>query len=90
MTTAPSSWPGLFASLVPAGTSDLRDTAAATTQQQKAPRTAFDISEGTSAVTLAVKPRQSAYKAGPGIVVLGSDASRRDADKRFGMRWSRI
>ena len=37
-----------------------------------------------------VKPRQAAYKAGPGIVVLGSDASRRDADKRFGMRWSSI
>lgn len=53
------------------------------------PRNAFDL-PGTSAVTLAVKPRQAAYRAGPGIVVLGSDASRRDADKRFGMRWSRI
>ena len=57
---------------------------------QRQQRTAFDGPGTTSAVTLAVKPRQAAYKAGPGIVVLGSDASRRDADKRFGMRWSRI
>ena len=57
---------------------------------QRNQRTAFDIPAGTSAVTLAVKPRQAAYKAGPGIVVLGSAASRRDADKRFGMRRSRI
>ena len=57
---------------------------------QRQQRTAFDIPAGTSAVTLAVKPRQAAYKAGPGIVVLGSAASRRDAEKRFGMRWSSI
>ena len=57
---------------------------------QRNQRTAFDGPGTTSAVTLAVKPRQAADKAGPGIVVLGSDASRRDADKRFGMRWSRI
>lgn len=57
---------------------------------QRQQRTAFDGPGTTSAVTLAVNPRQAAYKAGPGIVVLGSDASRRDADKRFGMRWSRI
>ena len=79
-------WAGLYA---PACKPALREhvTKAKTRQQ----RTAFDIPAGTtSAVTLAVKPRQAAYKAGPGIVVLGSDASRRDADKRFGMRWSRI
>ena len=82
-------WAGLHAS---AGKPDLRDTFIDTqsTAGKKA-RTAFDIpAHTTSAVTLAVKPRQAAYKAGPGIVVLGSDASRRDADKRFGMRWSRI
>ena len=82
-------WAGLYA---PAGKPDLRDTFIDTqsTAGKKA-RTAFDIpAHTTSAVTLAVKPRQAAYKAGPGIVVLGSDASRRDADKRFGMRWSRI
>ena len=79
-------WAGLHAS---AGKPDLRDTSTQSTAGKKA-RTAFDIPAGTSAVTLAVKPRQAAYKAGPGIVVLGSDASRRDADKRFGMRWSSI
>ena len=79
-------WAGLYA---PACKPALREhvTKAKTRQQ----RTAFDIPAGTtSAVTLAVKPRQAAYRAGPGIVVLGSAASRRDADKRFGMRWSRI
>ena len=60
------------------------------TKPQRKQRTAFDGPGTTSAVTLAVKPRQAAYKAGPGIVVLGSAASRSDADKRFGMRWSRI
>ena len=80
-------WAGLYA---PAGKPDLRDTSTQSTAGKKA-RTAFDIpAHTTSAVTLAVKPRQAAYRAGPGIVVLGSDASRRDADKRFGMRWSRI
>ena len=79
-------WAGLYA---PAGKPDLRDTSTRSAAGKKA-RTAFDIPAGTSAVTLAVKPRQAAYRAGPGIVVLGSDASRRDADKRFGMRWSRI
>ena len=88
MTAAASPWAGLYA---PAGKPDLRDTSTQSAAGKKA-RTAFDIPAGgtTSAVTLAVKPRQAAYKAGPGIVVLGSDASRRDADKRFGMRWSRL
>ena len=78
-------WAGLYA---PACKPALREhvTKAKTRQQ----RTAFDIPAGTtSAVTLAVKPRQAAYKAGPGITI-NSAASRRDADKRFGMRWSRI
>ena len=57
--------------------------------QKKIRGDAFDI-PSRSIVAAALKPRQAAYKAGPGIVVLGSDASRRDADKRFGMRWSRI
>ena len=86
MTTAVFS--SMFGQLVNPHASDLRDTP--TQPQQRKARTAFDGPGGTSAVTLAVKPRQAAYKAGPGIVVLGSDASRRDADKRFGMRWSRI
>ncbi len=85
MTAAASPWAGLYA---PAGKPDLRDQLTKPKARQQ--RTAFDIPAGTSAVTLAVKPRQAAYRAGPGIVVLGSEASRRDADKRFGMRWSRI
>ena len=79
-------WAGLYA---PAGKPDLRDISTQSAAGKKA-STAFDITAGTSAVTLAVKPRKAAYRAGPGIVVLGSDASRRDAEKRFGMRWSRI
>lgn len=42
-----------------------------------------------SKVAAAVKPRQS-YKRGPDIVVINAEASRSDAEKRFGMRWSRI
>ena len=57
--------------------------------QKKIRGDAFDI-PSRSIVAAALKPRQAAYKAGPGIVVLGSEASHRDADKRFGMRWSRI
>ena len=90
MSTTTASWADLCANLAPAGKPDLRDTSTQSTAAGKKARTAFDITAGTSAVTLAVEPRQAAYKAGPGIVVLGSDASRRDADKRFGMRWSRI
>ena len=57
--------------------------------QKKIRGDAFDI-PSRSIVAAALKPRQRTYRAGPGIVVLGSDASRRDADKRFGMRWSRM
>ena len=89
MSTTTASWADLCANLAPAGKPDLRDTSTQSTAGKKA-RTAFDIPAGTSAVTLAIKPRKAAYKAGPGIVVLGSDASRRDAEKRLGMRWSRI
>ena len=57
---------------------------------QRQQRTAFDIPAGTSAVTLAVKPRQAAYKAGPGIVVTNAAASKADATRRKALRWSRI
>ena len=79
-------WTGLYA---PAGKPDLRDTSTQSAAGKKA-RTAFDIPAGTSAVTLAVKPRQAAYRAGRGITVVSSADSRRDTEKRFGMRWSRI
>ena len=79
-------WAGLY---TPAGKPDLREhvTKAKTRQQ----RTAFDIPAGTtSAVTLAVKPRQAAYKAGPGIVVTNSAQGRRDAEMRRVMRLTKI
>ena len=79
-------WAGLYA---PAGKPDLRDTSAQSTAGNKA-RTAFDITAGTSAVTLAINPRQRAYKAGPGIHVVGSAQGRRDAELRRAMRMTRI
>ena len=80
-------WAGLYA---PAGKPDLRDTSAQSTAGKKA-RTAFGIPAGTtSAVTLAVKPRQAAYKAGPGIHVVGGAQGRRDAEMRRAMRMTRI
>ena len=86
MTAAASPWAGLYD---PAGKPDLRDQVNKP-KVQRQQRTAFDIPAGTtSAVTLAVKPRQGAYRAGPGITI-NSKASRSDAEKRFGMRWSRI
>ena len=58
---------------------------------QRQQRTAFDIPAGTtSAVTLAVKPRQAAYKAGPGIHVVGGAQGRRDAEMRRAMRMTKI
>ena len=56
---------------------------------QKIRGDAFDI-PSRSIVSAALKPRQRPYKAGPGIVVLGSDASRRDAEMRRAMRMTRI
>ena len=87
MTTA-SPWAGLYA---PAGKPDLRDTSTSTQSAagNKA-RTAFDITAGTSAVTLAIKPRKAAYRAGPGIHVVGSAQGRRDAELRRAMRMTKI
>ena len=53
------------------------------------PRNAFDL-PGTSEVVKAIKPRQRAYKAGPGISVVGSAQGRRDAEMRRAMRMTRI
>ena len=87
MTAAASPWAGLYA---PAGKPDLRDTSTQSAAGKKA-RTAFDIpAGGTSAVTLAVKPRQAAYKAGPGIVVTNAAASKADATRLKALRLSRI
>ena len=79
-------WAGLYA---PAGKPDLRDQLTKP-KVQRQQRTAFDIPAGTSAVTLAVKPRQAAYKAGPGIHVVGGAQGRRDAEMRRAMRMTRI
>ena len=89
MSTTTASWADLCANLAPAGKPDLRDTSTTQSAAGKKARTAFDGPGTTSTVTLAVKPRQR-YVPGKGITISGSDASRRDADKRLGMRWSRI
>ena len=89
MSTTTASWADLCANLAPAGKPDLRDTSTQSTAGKKA-RTAFDIPAGTSAVTLAIKPRKAAYRAGPGIHVVGSAQGRRDAELRRVMRMTRI
>ena len=89
MSTTTASWVDLCANLAPAGKPDLRDTSTQSAAGKKA-RTAFDIPAGTSAVTLAIKPRKAAYKAGPGIVVTNAAASKADATRRKALRWSRI
>ena len=85
--TTTSPWAGLYA---PADKPDLRDTSTTKSTAGKKARTAFDGTAGTSAVTLAVKPRQAAYRAGPGIVVTNAAASKADATRRKALRWSRI
>ena len=57
---------------------------------QRNQRTAFDGPGTTSAVTLAVKPRQAAYRAGPGIVVTSAAESKADATRLKALRLSRI
>ena len=73
-----------------AGKPDLRDTSTTQSAAGKKARTAFDITAGTSAVTLAVKPRQADYRAGPGIVVTNAAASKADATRLKALRLSRI
>ena len=90
MSTTTASWADLCANLAPAGKPDLRDTSTTQSAAGKKARTAFDIPAGTSAVTLAVKPRQAAYKAGPGIVITGAAAGSADAHRRKSMRLTRI
>ena len=88
MSTTTASWADLCANLAPAGKPDLRDTSKSAAGKKA--RTAFDIPAGTSAVTLAVKPRQAAYKAGPGIVITSAAAGSADAHRRKSMRLTRI
>ena len=90
MSTTTASWADLCANLAPAGKPDLRDTSTTQSAAGKKARTAFDITAGTSAVMLAIKPRQAAYKAGPGIVVTSAAESKADATRLKALRWSRI
>ena len=57
--------------------------------QKKIRGNAFDI-PSRSAVVVALNPRQRAYKAGPGIHVVGSAQGRRDAELRRAMRMTKI
>ena len=57
--------------------------------QKKIRGNAFDITS-RSAVVVALNPRQRAYKAGPGIHVVGSAQGRRDAELRRAMRMTRL
>ena len=88
MTTAASPWAGLAkCGLKP----QLVGPESTKPKVQRQQRTAFDIpAHTTSAVTLAVKPRQAAYKAGPGIVVTNAAASKADATRRKALRLSKI
>ena len=88
MTAAASPWAGLAkCGLKP----QLVGSETTKPKVQRQQRTAFDIPAGTtSAVTLAVKPRQAAYRAGPGIVVTNAAASKADATRRKALRLSKI
>ena len=57
--------------------------------QKKIRGDAFDI-PSRSIVSAALKPRQAAYKAGPGIYVVGSAQGRGDAEMRRAMRMTKI
>lgn len=58
-------------------------------QSQK--RTAFDIPAGTtSAVTLAVKPRQGVYRRGPDFIIASKAANQALTDKHRALRLTRI
>ena len=56
----------------------------------KAQRTAFDGPGTTSAVTLAVKPRQGVYRRGPGFIIASKAANQALTDKHRALRLTRI
>ena len=57
---------------------------------QRNQRTAFDIPAGTSAVTLAVKPRQVVYRRGPDFIIASKAANQALTDKHRALRLTRI
>ena len=56
----------------------------------KAQRTAFDGPGTTSAVTLAVKPRQVVYRRGPDFIIASKAANQALTDKHRALRLTRI
>ena len=56
----------------------------------KAQRTAFDGPGTTSAVTLAVKPRQAVYRRGPNFIIASKAANQALTDKHRALRLARI
>ena len=56
----------------------------------KAQRTAFDGPGTTSAVTLAVKPRQGVYRRGPDFIIASKAANQALTDKHRALRLTRI
>ena len=56
----------------------------------KAQRTAFDGPGTTSAVTLAVKPRQVVYRRGPDFIIASKAANQALTDKNQALRLTRI
>ena len=57
---------------------------------QRKQRTAFDGPGTTSAVTLAVKPRQAVYRRGPNFIIASKAANQALADKHRALRLTRI
>ena len=91
MSTTTASWADLCANLAPAGKPDLRDTSTTQSAAGKKARTAFDIPAGTtSAVTLAVKPRQGVYRRGPDFIIASKAANQALTDKHRALRLTRI
>lgn len=57
---------------------------------QRNQRTAFDGPGTTSAVTLAVKPRQVVYRRGPDFIIASKAANQALTDKHRALRLTRI
>lgn len=60
------------------------------TKPQRNQRTAFDGPGTTSAVTLAVKPRQGVYRRGPDFIIASKAANQALTDKHRALRLTRI
>ena len=74
--------------LVAKHASDLREAPVQPKTRQQ--RTAFDGPGTTSAVTLAVKPRQVVYRRGPDFIIASKAANQALTDKHRALRLTRI